>query len=106
MESNPKLDFISYIMMLYQSGQIALGKMPNPVDGDTKLSLETVRSIIELLKMLKEKTQGNLNQEEERILNMILDTMKFDYAEEEGKIIDRKKTEPYELNEGEEFDIH
>ena len=42
-----------------------LGRIPNPVTGKSNVSLDRARFTIDLLQVLRQKTRGNLEAEEE-----------------------------------------
>ncbi len=106
MKERPKLNFITYIFMLYQSGLIALGKLENPITKKTSMEIEEVKGIIELLEVLEEKTKGNLNSEEERTLKMLLDTLRLNYVEEADKNEKQKPSGGSEKKDGDNLEIH
>jgi hypothetical protein len=101
MKEKPKLNFITYVFMLYQSGLIALGKLENPITKKISLELEEVKGIIELLELISEKTKGNLNGEEERTLEMLLSTLRMNFVEEVNK---KGSTPPSEKDDNKEDD--
>jgi Domain of unknown function (DUF1844) len=45
-----------------------LGQIPNPQTGKTDVNLEMAQLLIDQLVMIQEKTKGNLNSDESRIL--------------------------------------
>ncbi len=106
MKEKPKLNFITYVFMLYQSGLIALGKLENPITKTTSVELEEVKGIIELLELIEEKTKGNLNSEELRTLSMLLSTLRMNFVEEAKK--DDKGSPPGkpEKKDEENLEIH
>jgi hypothetical protein len=104
MKDRPRLNFITYIFMMYQSGLIALGKIENPISKKTAIELEEATGIIELLEILEEKTKGNLNGEEEKTLNMVLDTLRMNYVEQSK--IGQKEESKKDKNNGEDLEIH
>ena len=73
--------FSSLIMMLGTSAMQQLGKIVNPMTGKTEVSLEGAQASIDMLDMLKEKTQGNLKAEEEKMLTDLLSTLQMNYVE-------------------------
>lgn len=103
MKDRPRLNFVTYIFMMYQSGLIALGKIENPISKKTAVELDEAAGIIELLEILEEKTKGNLNSEEEKTLNMVLDTLRMNYVEQ-SKI--GQKESKTDKNNGEDLEIH
>jgi hypothetical protein len=73
--------FTSLVVMLSSSAWMGLGKIADPVSGEVKKDLEGARYSIEVLGMLREKTKGNLNREEERLLNGLIADLQANYAE-------------------------
>ncbi len=78
--------FIQYISMLVNSGMQQLGKLMNPMSGKMEKSLEGAEVTIEILKMLKEKTVGNLSSNEEKILSDGLANLQLNYADEVSRV--------------------
>ena len=99
----PKINFISYMMMMYQSGLIALGKIANPITKKMSLEADEARSIIELIEILEEKTKGNLTSEEDRTLKMVLDNLRLNFVEETGK---GNKGQGSNKKDGDGFEVH
>jgi len=65
---------------------IALGRLENPVSGKTDKNLEQARFLVDTIGILKEKTKGNLNPEEEKLLDDSLFSLRMMYVEEKNKI--------------------
>ena len=63
-----KIDFSTFIMSLTSSAFYHLGDIADPETGKTETNLPAVQQTIDMLIMLKEKTQGNLNEEEGKLL--------------------------------------
>lgn len=76
-----KILFANLIMMLSSSAMQQLGKLVNPVTGKTELQLDGARMTIDMLEMLKEKSTGNLDAEEEKMMKEILSTLQLNYVE-------------------------
>ncbi len=85
------MDFKDYITFLYTNGLLGLGKIANPATGKEEKNLELVNFTIDVLKMLKEKTQGNLDKEEEGLLLQTITTLQLNYAEEVKTKEDKKE---------------
>ncbi len=77
----PNMDFSNFVLSLSHSALIHLGDAPNPADGKITVDLVMARHTIDLLAMLSEKTQNNLNGEEERILGHALYDLRMRYVE-------------------------
>jgi hypothetical protein len=68
----PGDDFSGFLLSLAQSALIDLGSVPHPESGDVALNLSQARHTIDLLGMLKEKTEGNLSEEELKLVEGLL----------------------------------
>ncbi|MEW5901440.1 MAG: DUF1844 domain-containing protein [Acidobacteriota bacterium] len=82
----PPLDFTSIVLPLYTQAMLKLGLLADadaPVSGE---SLELVRRLIDLLDLLKDRTKGNLNPAEEKLLESCLQELKTNYLEK-AKVI-------------------
>jgi hypothetical protein len=62
------VDFSTHVLSLASTALIALGKMPAP-DGKTlPIDIETARHLIDVLGMLEQKTRGNLDEAEQKLI--------------------------------------
>ena len=77
-----QLLFISFVSLLYNSGIQQLGKIMNPITGQVNKDLTGVQSTIEILKMLREKTKGNLSEKESSMLDSSISNLQLNYVEE------------------------
>ena len=68
----PKPDFSFFITTLSLQASIALGSMANPVTNKTETDLVQAKFLIDTLGMLVDKTKGNLNAEEAKLLENLL----------------------------------
>ena len=66
------VSFTALIISLAGSAMMHLGEAPNPSSGETSVNLPLARNTIDLLSMLKEKTLGNLDSEESKLLDAML----------------------------------
>ena len=80
-EGLPAIDFATFILSLSHSALVHLGDAPDPSSGDVRRSLPMARQTIDLLALLEQKTQGNLNCEEERLLDQALYDLRMRYVE-------------------------
>jgi hypothetical protein len=76
----PRADFASFCVMLYSDALVHLGQVPDPVSGQPHQDLEQAQFTIELLDLLKEKTEGNRTAEESGVLDEILATLRMAYV--------------------------
>jgi Domain of unknown function (DUF1844) len=63
-ESFPRLDFSEFILSLATTAQVGLGSIPNPQNQQSEQNLPATKQIIDILGLLKDKTKGNLTQDE------------------------------------------
>ena len=73
--------FANLVMMLSSSAMQQLGKLVNPVTHKTETHLEAAQITIDMLAMLKDKTRGNLDAEEERMITDLLASLQMNYVE-------------------------
>ena len=77
----PAIDFATFVLSLAHSARVHLGDAPNPADGETTVELGMARQTIDLLTMLEEKTNGNLDGDEERLLGQALYDLRMRFVE-------------------------
>jgi hypothetical protein len=66
------VDFSTHILSLASTALIAIGKMPAPDGHPHPVDLETGRHLIDVLAMLEQKTKGNLEQSEQKLLASLI----------------------------------
>lgn len=77
----PPLDFSSLILPFYTEALIKLGLTKDPISEKQEGNLELVKRLIDLLDLLKNRTKGNLEPEEEKFLSSCLQQLKLSYME-------------------------
>lgn len=77
----PPADFSTYVIMLANTVMMMLGQVPDPVTQQRHLDLTQAKHTIDILMMLKEKTQGNLNAEEEKLLEDVMPQLQMAYVQ-------------------------
>jgi hypothetical protein len=95
MEVSMKNNFLVIVEFFAQIGWQSLGKIVNPATGKIEKNLHMTKEIIEILETLKEKTKGNLTEDEDRILMATITDLKLNYVDEvskEGNESDKTKT--------------
>ncbi len=80
-EEGPLIDFGGFVIGLGTSCMINLGKQHHPETGDRQLDLPSAREVIAILEMLQQKTRGNLDRDEEQLLETLLRDLKRAYDE-------------------------
>ncbi len=77
----PKIDFSSFVLSLYSSGLVQLGKVEDPSSGKKAVNLELAHHSIDMIAMLLEKTKGNLTNDEDNLLKALLSELRMAYVE-------------------------
>lgn len=75
----PEPDFNFFVTTLALQASIFLGEVENPTTNKREEDLPQAKFIIDTLGMLKEKTKGNLNQQETALLENILYESRMHY---------------------------
>lgn len=78
----PKIDFSGFIFSLYASAAFHFGDMADPATGKQEKNLPAAKQMIELIAMLKEKTEGNLTEDEKRTVETLLYELRMRYVKE------------------------
>ncbi len=88
--------FTQLVLMFHTAAMQQLGKLKNPLTGTLERNLEAAQNSIDLLEMLKERTQGHLSANESRLLLQVLQELKLNYVDEAAKPEPpvEEKTEP------------
>ena len=80
-ETEPfQVDFSTFIMSLTSSAFYHLGDMPDPSTGKKEVNLHAVQQAIDMLIMLREKTKGNLNEDEKKLLEQLVYELQVKYV--------------------------
>ena len=79
-QTNPH--FVALVASFHSSAMVQLGKIANPITGKAERDLPGVKETIDLLGMLKDKTSGNLSDEEARFLDHVLYELRMNFVEE------------------------
>ena len=80
-----KLDFSTFIMSLTSSAFYHLGDIADPETGKTETNLPAVQQTIDMLIMLREKTQGNLTEEESKLLEQLIYELQMKFVAKSKK---------------------
>lgn len=75
------IEFQTFVLSLSSSAMYHLGLIPNPDTNRPEKNLPLARQTIDILAMLRDKTQGNLNQDEQRMLDHLLYDLRVRFVE-------------------------
>ena len=76
----PQVTFSTFILSLASSALMQLGEVPNPETGEMEQNLVMARHTIDVLDMLRCKTENCLDAEEKRLLDGILYEVRMKYV--------------------------
>ena len=65
----PPATFEFLVHTLFTQALMALGRIPNPITKQAVTNLATARHFVGMLAMLEEKTKGNLDRDDRRLLD-------------------------------------
>jgi len=85
----PPASFSTIVSTFATQAMVALGDAPGEGGSKGEVDLEAARFAIDSLAVLKEKTKGNLQPEEERLLDDLLQSLRLRFvqrAREQGKV--------------------
>jgi len=76
----PEVNFSSLILSLSSTAFLHFGEIPDPGTGEKKKDLALAKHAIDTIAMLKEKTEGNLTEEEKRFIENILTDLRWRFV--------------------------
>ena len=80
----PPINFTNFILSLSTSALFHFGDFPDPTTGSTQKNLSAAKQTIDILDMINEKTRGNLNEQENNLIQGVLYELKLRYVKENG----------------------
>lgn len=84
--SEEQIDFASFILSLATTALAHLGEVTDPATGEKTENLPAAKQMIDILSILEKKTKGNLEPDEERLLESLLYELRMKYLNK-AKII-------------------
>ena len=76
----PEVTFATFILSLNTSALVHLGELPEPGKEEPNCDLELARPAIDTIAMLKEKTKGNLTEDESALIDNILFDLRLKFV--------------------------
>ena len=80
-EPLPELNFSTFVISLSTQALMHLGEIGNPITGKVETDVPVAKQMIDILAMLKDKTRGNLDPNEDRLMEDILFDLRMKYVE-------------------------
>lgn len=80
----PEVTFSTFIISLASAALVGLGEVPDPATGRVTRDLLLARHNIDVLEMLRQKTEGALDEQERGLLEHTLCELRFKYVIHSG----------------------
>ena len=77
--------FTQLISIFYSSAMVALGKIKNPATDKIERDLAQAGQAIDMLELIKSKTNGNLSSQQNRMLEAALTDLRLNFVDEKQK---------------------
>jgi hypothetical protein len=84
-ENYPAVNFASFILSLSTTAMFHFGDFPDPETQKAETNLPAAKQTIDILGMIKEKTEGNLDDNEKNLIEGILYELRLRYVKEKSK---------------------
>ena len=84
MNENDQL-FIQLLYVFHTSAMQSMGKLKNPLTDKIERDLPQAKQSIDMISMIKEKTNGNLSPDLRRILDGFLTELRMNFVDESNK---------------------
>ena len=78
----PEINFMGFIFSLSTTAMYHFGDFPDPVTKEAKRNLAAAKQTIDILSILKTKTEGNLDEDEKQLLDSILYELRMRFVKE------------------------
>lgn len=95
-EFSAQVDFSTLVSGFMAEAMVSMGLLEHPSMKGIKKDLKHAQAVINTLGMLKEKTQGNLTEQESKMLEEVLHQLRIGYVSfvknESSKLDNDKKT--------------
>ena len=75
------IDFTTFCISLGSSAFVHLGEVPHPESQQSEVNLVLAKQTIDILGMLQAKTRGNLEADEEKLLEHLLLDLRLRYVQ-------------------------
>lgn len=81
----PEISLSSFLLSISSSALLHLGEIADPQSGEKKKDLALAKQSVDIIALLKEKTKGNLTEEEEKLLEHLLYDLRIRFVQASEK---------------------
>jgi hypothetical protein len=82
----PPITFSTFVLSLSSSALIQLGEIPDPFTKKVEKNLTVAHQTIDLLGLLQQKTEGNLTDDEAKMLEAVLYDLRMRFLKASGRL--------------------
>ena len=76
-----EINFSTFVISLSTQALMHLGEIPSPLTGKVEVDLAVAKQMIDILGMLRDKSRGNLDDQEARLMEDVLYDLRMRYVE-------------------------
>ena len=80
-DSLAEINFSTFVISLSTQALMQLGEIPSPLTGKVESDFAVAKQMIDILGMLRDKSRGNLDEQETRLLEDVLYDLRMRYVE-------------------------
>jgi hypothetical protein len=80
-EPPPSPAFKNLLAFLARNAELVMSGLPDPRTGRAMVDLDSLRQLIDMMEVLREKTTDNLAKEDEQLLNDVLGDLKVSFVQ-------------------------
>ncbi len=73
--------FIEFVMQQAQNAALFLGQIPDPRRGQVEVNLPLAKMFIDQLAVIRQRTVGNLNPDEKKVIDSAVNELQLAYAD-------------------------
>ena len=80
-EGLPEISFSAFVISLSTQALMHLGEIANPLSGKMEPDMPVAKQLIDIIGVLREKTRGNSDSGEEKLMEDVLFDLRMKYVE-------------------------
>jgi len=84
-EAFPEVNFVNFVLSLSTTAMYHFGDFPDPVSQKAQRNLAAAKQTIDILGMLRSKTEGNLDENEKSLMDGLLFELRMRYVKEKER---------------------
>jgi hypothetical protein len=81
----PEVNFVNFVLSLSTTAMYHFGDFPDPISQKAQRNLAAAKQTIDILGMLRSKTEGNLDDNEKSLMEGLLFELRMRYVKEKDR---------------------